>query len=252
SGKSTLLLLLAGEGNYSDAEILGYEKSDQQEAVQGILVYEIAELEGMQKTDVTKIKLFFSKNVCNARPAYARSRVDRPRRGIFVATTNDDTYLRDTTGNRRFWPVKVGRIDLAAVDRDLDQLWAEAVVAEASGEPLVIPETLWPDVAKEQDARMEPDAWEEPLERRLAELQSKPDVKRPGKFALTVDNHCDPECRVSTSYLLSGVLNIDADRANTQHTRRLSNVMRTLGWSRYSSVMRIGGVPCRGFVKAVE
>src|SRR5215475_12376287 len=112
----------------------------------------------MYKSDVTKVKLFASKTVDMARPAYGRSRIDRPRRGIFVATTNDDTYLRDTTGNRRFWPVKIpkGRmIDLESVRRDRNQLWAEAVSAEATGESLVIPETLWPDATAAQQARME-------------------------------------------------------------------------------------------------
>ena len=92
------------------------------------------------------MKLFASKTVDAARPAYGRNRVDRPRRCIFVATTNEDTYLRDTTGNRRFWPVRLqgvipsadGKkmIDLAGIERDRDQLWAEAVAIEATGEPL--------------------------------------------------------------------------------------------------------------------
>ena len=58
-------------------------------------IYEIGELEGMAKSDVRHMKLFASKTVDAARPAYGRSRVDRPRRCIFVATTNEDTYLRD-------------------------------------------------------------------------------------------------------------------------------------------------------------
>jgi len=160
AGKSTLLKILAGEENFSDNEIIGLDKREQQEAVQGVWIYEIGELEGMYKSDVTKVKLFASKTVDMARPAYGRSRIDRPRRGIFVATTNDDAYLRDTTGNRRFWPVKIpkGRmIDLAAVTRDRDQLWAEAVAIEATRESLVIPEALWPGATAAQQARMELD-----------------------------------------------------------------------------------------------
>lgn len=107
-GKSTLLKILAGEENFSDNEILGLDKREQQEAVQGVWIYELCELDGLSKSEVTAIKLFASKTVDSARPAYGRSRVDRPRRLIFIATTNEDTYLRDTTGNRRFWPVKVG------------------------------------------------------------------------------------------------------------------------------------------------
>jgi Virulence-associated protein E len=101
-GKSTMLRLLAGDENFSDAEIMGQDKRDQQESIQGIWIYEIAELEGMYKSEVTQMKLFASKQVDSARPAYGRSRVDRPRRCIMVATTNERTYLRDTTGNRRY------------------------------------------------------------------------------------------------------------------------------------------------------
>jgi virulence-associated protein E len=91
-GKSTLLRVLAGEENFSNNEILGLYKREQQEAIQGVWIYEVAELEGLSKSEVTKVKLFASKTVDGARPAYGRSRVDRPRRCIFVATTNEDTY----------------------------------------------------------------------------------------------------------------------------------------------------------------
>jgi hypothetical protein len=169
-GKSSVLKILAGEDNFSDNEILGLQKREQQEAIQGVWIYEVAELEGLGKSEVTKVKLFASKTYDSARPAYGRTRVDRPRRCIFVATTNENTYLRDTTGNRRFWPVSVGVIDLAAVKRDRDQLWAEAVAMEAGGEPLVIPERVWPDVAIQQEARMELDPWEDQLSEKLGGL----------------------------------------------------------------------------------
>ena len=64
--------------NFSDSEILGDEKREQQEAVQGVWIYEISELEGMRKADTTHIKLFISKTHDKARPAYGRNRVDRP------------------------------------------------------------------------------------------------------------------------------------------------------------------------------
>lgn len=250
AGKSSLLKVMAGEENFSDNEIIGLDKREQQEAVQGVWIYEIAELEGLHKSDVTKIKMFASKTVDSARPAYARSRVDRPRRGVFVATTNEDTYLRDTTGNRRFWPVRVGTIDLAGVAADRDQLWAEAAVAETGGEPLVIPETLWPDAAAEQAARMEIDPWEDAICVRLAGLQ------RLGNFGeawvRAADAAGEPEWRVASDFLLSDVLGIPKSSQNNNHTKRLAAVMRGLGWTHSPSPLRFGKVVKRGFVKEIE
>jgi predicted P-loop ATPase len=249
-GKSSVLKILAGEDNFSDNEILGLHKREQQEAIQGVWIYEVAELEGLVKSEITQVKLFASKTYDSARPAYGRSRVDRPRRCIFVATTNENTYLRDTTGNRRFWPVCVGTIDLAAVRRDRDQLWAEAVVAEADGESLVISERLWPDVAVQQDARMELDPWEDELFERLSKLMKHdfPFVLD-GRFVRAANSNGDPEWRVSTDYLLSEVLGLPKERQNNNHTKRLAGLMRRLDWVRADGVLRFGKEIKRGFTK---
>ena len=245
TGKSTLLKILAGDENFSDAEIVGLDKREQQEAVQGIWIYEIGELEGLSRSEVSKVKLFASKTVDSARPAYNRSRVDRPRRCIFVATTNDDKYLRDTTGNRRFWPIKVPKIDLAAIARDRDQLWAEAALAEATGESLVIPERLWPEATARQLARMEIDPWEEVLGGWLANMEANNKQGHTGCYFRTTD-----EWRVSTNFLLSTVLSIPQERQNNNHTKRLAGIMRGLGWTRSETTIRIGKSVCRGFVKS--
>jgi predicted P-loop ATPase len=244
-GKSTLLRILAGEENFSDAEILGLDKQEQQEAVQGVWIYEIGELEGLSKAEVTKVKLFASKTHDMARPAYGRNRVDRARQCIFVATTNQDKYLRDPTGNRRFWPAKTPEIKLELITRDRDQLWAEAAVMEAEGEPLVISSDLWPSATVEQLARMEVDPWEDRIYQHLYERQR--DFAEIEKcFQLTVGKNGEQEWRVSISYLLSDVLHIPAERQHHNLANRLANVMRNLGWTRSEKVLRIAGAVCRG------
>ena len=254
-GKSTLLMILAGgPENFSDAEIIGLQAKEQQELVQGIWIFEIAEGVGL-KSEVTKIKLFASKQIDMARPAYGRSRVDRPRRCIFVGTTNEETYLHDTTGNRRFWPVKlVGKIDLAGVARDRDQLWAEAAAAEAAGEELVIPEELWADAAVQQIARMQDNPWEDAIAARLATIEKNGgEGGANGWFDLAADGEGRDQWRVSSDYLLTVVLGLAKERQTTAHARHLAGIMRKLGWTRPEGPIRIGvgGDPCRGFVKAV-
>jgi hypothetical protein len=118
SGKSSTLRILAGEDNFSDQPLLHLETRAQQEAMQGVWIYEISELVGLRRTEIETVKGFLSKTADNARAAYGRFRTDQQRRCIFVGTTNDNEYLRDATGNRRFWPVRTGKIDLLALQRD--------------------------------------------------------------------------------------------------------------------------------------
>ena len=248
-GKSTALKILAGEENFSDAEILGVDKREQQEAVQGVWIYEVAELDGLSKSEVTRVKVFLSKTVDSARPAYGRARVDRKRRCIFVATTNESTYLRDTTGNRRFWIVPVGEIDLVRLARDRDQLWAEAVALEAQDEPLVLHETLWAVAEAIAQSRAEIDPWQDVLESKLAKWEATK-FKSDGAFTLANNDLGEPEWRVSTACLLDA-LDLDPDRQTNTHTKRLATVMRSLGWLRPETSMRIGKKTCRGFKKPV-
>ena len=249
-GKSTLVLILAGEDSYSDKAIIGCDAREQQESVQGVWLYEVAELQGLTKVEMSWMKTFLSRTHDKARPAFGRTVVDRPRRVLFIGTTNEDTYLRDATGNRRWWPVKLrGRIDLAVLQHDRDQLWAEAVAAEATGEGLVIPESLWGAVAIEQQARMEVDAWLEPISDELCKLEAKR-ANIEGSFSSKdADKNCAPEFRVSTAYLLGQVLCIEDSRRGQRESKRLADVMRTLGWRLAQYPIKVGKRTCRAYTK---
>ena len=159
TGKSTALRILAGDDNFSDQRVLGVSEREQQEAVAGVWLHEIAELAGMRRAEVEAVKAFASKTEDRARPAYGRFRVDRKRQCVFVATTNAEAYLKSDTGDRRFWPLRTGRVALDALERDRDQLWAEAAYQEARGESLVLDWRLWPEAARVQASRQEMDPW---------------------------------------------------------------------------------------------
>jgi predicted P-loop ATPase/5S rRNA maturation endonuclease (ribonuclease M5) len=130
--KSSALAALAGEDWFSDA-LPQMGTKDASSYLRGKWIIEVAELEAMRK-EMDAIKAFISRQVETYRPAYGREEVSEPRRCIFAGSTNKDDWQRDETGGRRFWPVKVGSIDVDAIARDRGQLWAEAVHLYRAGE----------------------------------------------------------------------------------------------------------------------
>lgn len=131
-GKSRLLNVLGGEW-FTDSHLNLTDKDTKLLAAQSWIM-ELAELSAMRKTESESQKAFFSQREDRFRPPYGRVIEAFLRRCVFVGTTNDDEYLLDVTGNRRIWPIYCEVIDIDAVARDRDQLWAEAVVRFQNGE----------------------------------------------------------------------------------------------------------------------
>jgi predicted P-loop ATPase len=94
----------------------------------GIWGIEVSELDAMNRGETAKIKAFISRTVDRYRPPYGHRVIESPRSCVFWGTTNSDDYLKDETGGRRFWPIKIGEIDIEKLAEIRDQLWAEAVV----------------------------------------------------------------------------------------------------------------------------
>lgn len=138
-GKSTLFRIL-GKSWYSDS--LGtFEGKEAAEMIQGTWINELGELNGLSKSETNAVKQFLSKTEDIYREPYGRRTVNFPRKCVFFGTTNDNEFLRDKTGNRRFWPVDVGlytpkKSVFDNLPKEVDQIWAEAVVAYRLGEPL--------------------------------------------------------------------------------------------------------------------
>ena len=130
-GKSTLLRYMGRDKWFTDS-LTQFEGKDAAELIQGKLIIEIGELQAMKRSEVSTVKQFLSKQSDDYRPAYGHFKEYHPRRCVFFGTTNDTDFLKDQTGNRRFWPIDCGiREPTASVWDDLpnevDQLWAEAV-----------------------------------------------------------------------------------------------------------------------------
>lgn len=133
--KSTLVEVLASTEFYSDTKFDVSRGHEAQEQVQGVWLYEIAELAGFSKSDVNEIKSFITSKKDRYRVAYGKVVEDFPRQCVLVGTTNDDKYLKDPTGNRRFWPIPVRHlINTEWVVKYRHQLFAEAFARYQSRE----------------------------------------------------------------------------------------------------------------------
>lgn len=231
TGKSTALKLIAGEEYFSDQDIIAADSKTQMELLEGVWIYEVCELSGMRHTDVGKIKSFLSRQEDRGRPAYGRYKEVIKRQSIFVGTTNDETYLKDKTGNRRYLPVRTRAIDLKSIERDRDQLWAEACYWEAKDASIVLPEELWQAAAREQASRVYQDPWED----LLASIEGE-QVGR--------------EHRVFTKSLLAH-LEIPSGQQQHFQTSRLADCMRNLGWNGPKK-LRIDGKTLNGYWRATD
>jgi len=157
-GKSTLLCKMS-RGWFNDS-IRTFEGKEASELLQGVWIVEIAELQAFRSSDINCIKQFISQQADRFRAAYGRHVKEMPRCCVFFGTTNSHDYLRDRTGNRRFWPVDVGvravsKSVFNGLDGEVDQLWAEAVARWRLGETLYLPKELQAAAEAEQEEHRE-------------------------------------------------------------------------------------------------
>ncbi len=223
--KSTALRILAVNPEwFSDDLPFNMDTKRLMESMAGHWIIEAGELQGLRKADTESLKSFLSRSVDKSRLAYARLTTEMPRQCIIVGTTNSDKYLTDNTGNRRFWPVKVGKFDIEMLKQDRDQLWAEAVHLEAQGYSIRLDPSLYSMAAEEQAARRIEDPYLQILSDKLGD--------RTGK--IRTQNIWD-------------ILEIPISHRNYEHNKRIGDIMRELGWTREKK--RFGGKPEWAYVK---
>ncbi len=204
---------------FTDSLPLNASPKEVIEQTAGRWLVEVAELSGISGAKVEQLKAMLSRQTDSSRMAYGHHRVDRRRQWVAFGTTNDSEYLRDDTGNRRFWPVKVEKFDVAGIIAQRDQLWAEAAQREASGESIRLPESLWSDAASEQEQRHVTDPWEDELKHNLATQTWPKGLKRVSRRDLY------------------GWLGKNIAHASKTDNMRLKAIMNRLGWKALTVVV---------------
>jgi predicted P-loop ATPase len=189
----------------------------------GKWLIEIPELHAMGRAESSSLKAFITRQVERYTRKFGRREVEEPRQCVFIGSTNPEGngYLKDSTGGRRFWPVKVGMMDTDALTRDRDELFAEAVTAYRAGEP------WWPNrdfearyIEVEQEARYEADPWEDLIREYL-------DGRDPASFPDAIPI---PPARVTSLEIARDVLHISTERINPLTNQRISKCLTRAGW----------------------
>lgn len=210
-GKSRACRALAGEWFRDN---LPSDLNDKDAALQlaGTWIIELSELDTLDRSERATIKAFLSRDVDSYRPPYGKRTQDVPRSCVFIGTTNSDRYLKDETGGRRFWPIRCGSIiDVEGLERDRDQLWAEAVVLYKAGATWWLQDEQIVAAAKgEQDARFDADPWQSTIEAKVASRDS-----------------------VTVEQVLEGVLNLPLSAWHQSSKNRVAQCLQAMGWRRH-------------------
>ena len=237
-GKSALVAKLGGEW-FSDS-FTTMQGKDAYEQVQGVWLMEIGELAGMRKAEAETIKLYISKQVDRFRPAYGRRLQEFPRQCIFIGTTNETQFLRDTTGNRRFWVVDTPNKPALDMWSDLTPevirlIWGEAVALYRKGEALFLPAELEAAAREVQETYEEDDPRvgivAEYLERLLPEDWADRDLFSRRQWLEGSEQGTVPRRTVCSFELWAEALGQNPDRMDAYEGKRLRAIMDKIpGW----------------------
>lgn len=209
-GKSTVVRILAGDEWFSD-QLADMGSKDSSMQLRGVWIVELSELDVLNRAELARAKAFLSAQSERFRLPYGRRVIQAPRQCVFIGTTNSDTWLKDETGGRRFWPVRCRAIDLARLHADRDQLWAEALFQYRAGASwwLDDPE-LVRDAIDQQRERYDADPWQGLVQKWLG-----------GQHDVSIDD------------VLTQCLEKPKGQWTQADKNRVGRCLRALGWDRY-------------------
>jgi len=212
-GKSTALKVLGGEW-FTDAPFRLGDREGWM-VIRGKWIVELGELDSFNRAESTAAKQFFSQYLDRFRTPWGKRPIDVPRQCCFAGTTNQSIYLKDESGNRRYWPVRCGYIDLAELRADRDQLWAEAVHLYREGVPWHVQTDERDLFSAQAEERLVPDAYETKIYRWL-------------------ENDRTITC-ITVADILQNGLQLDPGKWTRAEQTRVGQVMSRTDWMRVRS-----------------
>lgn len=265
-GKSTFIKKLGKTKWFSDSFTTLQGKESFEQLQGGVWLVEIAELSALKKSEVEGIKQYLSKETDIYRPAYGRTIGKYKRQCVFFGTANNNGFLKDATGNRRFNPIDV-RIAKATkkvlhsseLDNEVDQIWAEAVELYLNGEPLFLSPEANAIATGEQAAHSE-------LDDRRGLIKEFLDMRLPlnwyeldtiSKRMYIAEQNTPKKYmyreRVCTAEIWVECLNMDRSTLNVRSTRELNDIMRTIdGWKATKTTKVFKGYGTQRYYKRTE
>jgi predicted P-loop ATPase len=215
--KSTLIRTLCSDPKWFLETQSDVGSKDSMQQLRRRWIVELGEIDALSRAEMARVKHFFSTQVDTYRASYGRHSRDYPRQCVFIGSTNASVYLPDPTGGRRFWPVRVGTIDLERLKAERDQLWAEAFARFQAGEAWHIESRELARIfQREQEARHAGDPWESTIAGWINSA-GHPERRRDG---------------VTTGDVLRDALLVDVSRWTRADEMRVGAVLRRLGWER--------------------
>ncbi|AOZ77399.1 hypothetical protein AQ983_19675 [Clostridium pasteurianum DSM 525 = ATCC 6013] len=253
--KSTIIKKLGMEW-YSDSltTVSGKEAYEQ---LQGVWLLEMGEMMATKKADIEATKHFLSKTEDIYRVAYGRRTSRFPRQCIFIGTTNDREFLRDKTGNRRFWPIDVGiqkttKKVYGDLDNEIDQIWAEAVELWNNKEPLHLNKEELKEAERQQDSHSEESAKagliEEYLNKPITDNWYNLSISEKRSYIQGSDFGDIPEGNIRRDKtcvmeIWVELFNGDPKQLNPMQSREINDILKGIeGWKSYEGRLRFGKI----------
>jgi len=225
--KSSGLRALFGDDWFTDC-VSSLGSKDSRLELLGKWCIEISELNAMRRAEIEAVKAYLTQRHDYFRKPYGARAENVPRQNVFAATSNAATPFTDETGNRRFWPVRCGVVDVKAIERDRNQLWAEAVWRYRNGEPWWMEsETLNTLAALEQEERYE----HGPRDEMIMKWAEAPSQREKDTFRENLPWNNSTAGHVNVQDCLIHGLKIPLPQIKQADSKEVARCLRHAGWS---------------------